>query len=1120
MNIQYIKTNIEKLNQQQLVSLLADMILDVVDNIKEFDSTKIYDVGDKVYFEEDGGVHHVYQCIVKNTTTGFIRENWLNLIEVYKGDYAPFYDIRILEEVVKPTSKLTKHTISLDYNADQSTVAIYKGKLRLVRDDDFTLNGKTITLKTALNAGERIIIEVRERLGVIPNVYIGLVLYDLDGNPYNVIIDDNGVVTIKLINRKDAIRDTKRGIILYGDKLYSLMIDNTVNPVALRLYEEVTPYIKATDGKIYGVTVVNTMYTLKEAKTVYDGVEVILGTDKKLYNFKVSNNIITPVICTDSTLSADDFTLGLKLKNTDAEPVMIDVKSSKVRVVKYRPNIACENILMKSTDGTIYRITLNPELGMHLHDDTSYENSASTVVDAVYFYDYDWNNWKLYMEKDRLIYENTSEVEVRDSKGINMITEDGMLCKFMLVVDTKWGGLKPDVIKFVDFSRAGTFKAPLDSLVLKKDAETAKKMLSVNIAGKAIKLEDTDVDTNYRSNDYIYGSDNKLYKLDYSGNSVSVIECDKNEFIMENKRNKLVLKSNEVINVIDINNSKVVIDPVSTFKHTLQSTDGRYYVLDITGDKGNEVISFDEINSNHVYYNNVGVGALYLKNDSDVCYTGIVNSSTQTLQYSKDVYDEIIDYDISSVAYTTTGWYKFDLTGTILSIRKIFNNIYYPSLCYQFAREFTMESENKKKFSITANGNAEVVINPILYLDDRGVYLSSDDGGHYALAVKDYSIVTYRVEPDKEIYSEPYILMYDNTTGRGSKIYMDGPELIVEAATDYQNSELKEELILYDDEGNNYNVSCYNNELKLNGESDLLLSPMSYIQVKGVFLRSDDDNCYCIGCLNNSLVTYRSYIEKDVIIKKVIYMKDIITGKCVMIYMKDDQMIIETVTTDYSDAIRELIVYDEYDNESIVYYANGSLMLVTDLLYNVLDKSNNKYSIDISKKQMSFNKTTSAKTSGYIKLTDLSTNKHYNGFINADGVLEFEVTNTAHKSFTQAVMTESGEVYILSMNEGRVSMALMSNDNIVKPMSVDEDLDYVPQTLNSKLIYDNIRLYTDIINTEGYALVNSYELLNNNELSDEIDEDKLICYIPTITKHRPRVTILGDISEGDEEDDE
>ena len=99
-------------------------------------------------------------------------------------------------------------------------------------------------------------------------------------------------------------------------------------------------------------------------------------------------------------------------------------------------------------------------------------------------------------------------------------------------------------------------------------------------------------------------------------------------------------------------------------------------------------------------------------------------------------------------------------------------------------------------------------------------------------------------------------------------------------------------------------------------------------------------------------------------------------------------------------------------------------------------------------------------------------------------------------------------------------MALISNYNIVKTMSVDEDLDYVPQTLNSKLIYDNIRLYTDIINTEGYALVNSYELLNNNELSDEIDEDKLICYIPTITKHRPRVTILGDISEGDEEDDE
>ena len=999
MNIQYIKTNIEKLSQQQLVSLLTDMILETVEDIEQFSTSKVYGIGDKVYLEENG-THCVYQCLTHGTSGVFNSDNWIHLIEVYRGATPPFYTIRILEEVVKANSEpITTHTITLNYNVDQSTVAIYKGKLRLIRDVDFTLSGKKITLNNPLVVGERIIVEVRERLGIIPNIVAGIVLYDLNDVPYNVIIDDNGIITINKIEQKDPIRDVKRATIIYGDKIYSLMVDGGSNPPCLQLYEEVKQYIKTTDGSIYGLTVVNSNYTLNKETYVYDGVDVILGTDKKLYNFKVDNNRLVPILCTDDSLQVSDFTLGLKLLNTEYQNRMIDIRDGVVRIVSYEPNIAYENIVLRSTNGKNYRVTLNTELGLHLHDDVNGIGTHSPVRDAIYFYDYDWNNWKLYMEDDRLLFESINEVQVRDSKGINMISESGLLCKFMVMANDKI-----DIIKFADFSKSGTFTAPLNEGLVVKDG-TTKKVITVNLNGDKLILKNADASNIYKTNDhYIYGSDNKLYKINYVGNDVSVIECDKNEFIMENKRSKIVIKCNEVINIIDAANGSVNVIPVSTFTHTLQSIDGRKYIMDVTGDKGKEKIVLNEITTSHPYYNTVGVGCIYIKNNLDEYYKGMVDGSAQ-LRFTKVEFDELIDYDIASVAYTENGWYKFEMTGSILSIRKIFNNIYYPGLCYELSREYVLKSENDKKFSVTANGSGELQINPT-----------------------------------------------------------------------------------------------------------------EKINLPGIFLRSNDDNVYCVGVLNNSLVTYRSYVEKSVNIAKYINIKDIITGRYAMLYMKEDELVIETIATAPTDSVRELYIYDDYNTEFIVYLAKGELLLVENLLYNVNSLSTKKYSMSINRRKLLFTESTNNNPSGYIKLTDLVTGVHYEGYINDSEILEFRISETPHKTFTQAIMTSDNELYILSMSAGKVSMALIEQNNTVTfRMKADNvDMDYIPQVIENRIIFDNIRLYDNIINSEGYTIINAYDLLEDGDLTDVVDNSRVIYDIPTITRNRPKVTILEDVDKGDE----
>lgn len=988
MNIHYIKTNIAKMKQHELTSLLADMILDNVLRIEDFSTSKVYRFGDRVYFE-DNGTHYAYECIDHDVTGQFDNSKWIPLVEVYRGPSPTFYTLRIREEVhIITEGTIKEYTMKMDFDVESSSIAIYRGKQRLAYGLDYEMDKKKkITFKIPMNVNERIIIEVRERLGVVPNIIAGIVLYDIENNPFNVLIDDRGKITVNRIDKKDDARDVKRATLVFGDKRYTLMVDSGLVPPALGLFEEVKQYIKTTDGKVYSVTVTGNKMSIINEPFIENGIEYIMGTDKKFYKFNVSGNSLNAVVYNDPALKPSDYNIGFRLKSTEYKDKMIDVRDGVVRLIDYLPNTAYRNIMLRDKGNSkVYRITLTRDLFLQIHDDVVGTGTHSPVMDDLYFYDYDLNNLKLYVRNDRLIYETTPEVTVRDSRGINMINEDGVLSKMIVLANDK-----VDTILFADLSKAGTFASPLDELVV-MDGNTKKK-IGVNLNGDKMVVTNAQSDAPFKTNDhYIFGSDNKLYKLTYTNGSVGVALCDPNDFVMENQRSKVVMKCNDSINIIDVKNGAINITPVSTFTHTLKSNNGQKFFLDVSGERGRESVTLSQITSGHPYYNTVGLGCLYLKNTTGQYYKGTVNNGMLT--FSSTEQDPLIDYDITPIANTSKGWYKMELVGNNLGIRKIFNNMYYPSLSYEVSRDFVLSSENDVKFSLTADGNGDLVVTPV---EDKGI--------------------------------------------------------------------------------------------------------------KGTFLRSNDDKCYCIGVVNNAVGTYRSFVEKSVKVEKIIYIKDVVTGRFNSVYMKEDKLVMELVSMAPSTAVKEIVAYNEYGDKFHIIACNGKLMLVEDMLDRVVDAEGNVYKMRMEKRRLKFIKDTgdtSGLRKGAIKLTDMITDVSYNYTVK-NGVLVGEAITGKHPTPTQAIKAEDG-LYILSLFDGRVSMTLITED----VHSYDIDKEYQPIHLPSEKIYDDIRIYRNVMNSEGYVMSNRFDLVDG-KLHDVDEESERFNYqIPKITTSRPKLNILTD----------
>ena len=144
MNIRYIKSNIAKIPEDNLLRFLYDIILEDLNDIKEYKSGEVYIKGDRVYLQENSK-HQIFQCSVDNSSTLFNYDEWDYILEVFERDIDKLYNLKVKEEVhiIDESTKSSIYT-NLNFNSSRSTVALYCGKHRYALDYDFTLNGNEI----------------------------------------------------------------------------------------------------------------------------------------------------------------------------------------------------------------------------------------------------------------------------------------------------------------------------------------------------------------------------------------------------------------------------------------------------------------------------------------------------------------------------------------------------------------------------------------------------------------------------------------------------------------------------------------------------------------------------------------------------------------------------------------------------------------------------------------------------------------------------------------------------------------------------------------------------------------------------------------------------------------
>ena len=818
MNIQYIKSNISNTSQDSLVKLLYELVLQDIDSVEDYITGVSYKKGDRVYLQENGN-HKIYQCIVNVSSNTFIRNEWQYIMEIYNGVIDKVYNLKLQEEVhiIKDSTK-NGITTNLNFDETKSTIAIYNGKKRYCNEYDFTISNKQITFKNPFNVGDRLILEVRENLGI--QATLGVIFYDLYGIPYNVIINNVGEITIQKSNSTNPT-DIKYTELVTGEYTYTMMIDSSMNPPILGLYRDIETYITGSDGAIYKLEVSNeTLNMIKQDKhDVYSDTKIIMGSDKKFYTLAVVNSEVVATVVNDESLKSSNFDLGIKVITKEFKNRLIDINNGVVTVKPYINNGGFHNILFKSiSNSAIVRLSITEDLSLELNDgyDHTIGRTSSQVLDYFYFFDDDWNYYKMYIDNGELLYEPTTISVIPDSKGINMLSPSGEIIKISLSTAIN----ELCINRVVNLSKSGSFESPIEGFVIMDNNK--KKIVTVNAEINGFDVKDTN--EIFRTNHhYIMSEDNKIYKLNVKDNLVSFIEQTGDDFIIEFANNGKFIKSNEMITKFDIKNGDVVFKPISTFVHRIKSDNGRSYILDVDGEMYKEKIILKEMTSDS-FNSTVGTGYLYLKDVNGAHYKINVDS-VGNLKFTEVDKINNVDYGITSLIHSTLGWYEITLNNKQITLTKIFDNIYENLLSYGniVKKDFILTSDNRTDYSLFANGNGEVNIKELQPVDVKGLIIKSDNGYTYGLGVDNNKLISY-----KSFVSNPRIptslYITDIITGQKYRLYMSNESLCSELVVNNSLSNLN--YLVYDVYQKEYILEMKNGVLTIRinvGEDDMIL---------------------------------------------------------------------------------------------------------------------------------------------------------------------------------------------------------------------------------------------------------------------------------------------------------
>lgn len=171
MSINYIKKNLAKFDKDNLISFLFDIITcGGIDTVEDFDLTKSYIENEKVYYKDNRGLHHIYKCIVEESTPGSINQSeWVDLLQSFRK---PIVDpefitssVDIGEEVIISTEEnQTEFKLSTPgVDGGLFDVIIFHPDLGRLARSDFELSGQYIILKDEYkvqNIGSKLIVDL------------------------------------------------------------------------------------------------------------------------------------------------------------------------------------------------------------------------------------------------------------------------------------------------------------------------------------------------------------------------------------------------------------------------------------------------------------------------------------------------------------------------------------------------------------------------------------------------------------------------------------------------------------------------------------------------------------------------------------------------------------------------------------------------------------------------------------------------------------------------------------------------------------------------------------------------------------------------------------------------
>ena len=266
MNIRSIQTNLKKLQEDNILKFLYDIIINNLQNVNSYEAGVTYEKGDLIYIQEEGK-HVVYQCMIniESSPENFLDsfDNWEHVLDVYEKENFRISNLKIKEEVHIITEETVNKIVSkLDYKSENSSFAIYRGKERYAINYDFTVNDHEITFNKPFNVGDKLILEVRESIGLPDR----LVLLSTNGLRYEIGVVGEDVYILESDHRtaknevyiKDISNGNNYKIHMIDCDVYYELTDINVSKTEVKMMD--------VDGVEYRLEMIDDelVYSIKE----------------------------------------------------------------------------------------------------------------------------------------------------------------------------------------------------------------------------------------------------------------------------------------------------------------------------------------------------------------------------------------------------------------------------------------------------------------------------------------------------------------------------------------------------------------------------------------------------------------------------------------------------------------------------------------------------------------------------------------------------------------------------------------------------------------------------------------------------------------------------------------